>query len=718
MNKTIKIKGLDCAACAAELEEELNKIDGVSAASVSFMGQKIELVYETEKALESAIFSVSHFEDVKIIDEIQASKDVGRYALNEKNHKIEWLFIALSALGLIVGLIFEHFVAAMPAQIAKYVLYAFAYILVGYPVLLATFKNLLKGNIFDENFLMTVASVGAICIGEIFEGVTVMLLYQVGERLQSIAVNASRRSVAELMNLKSEYADVISGGAFRRIAPEEIRIGDLILIKAGEKIPVDGVLLSKTAQLDCKALTGESEYQEAKAGDELLSGCVNVGGVIEIRAVRTYVDSAVQKILDLVENAASKKAAPEKFITKFSRIYTPIVCLCALSIAVFAPLLSGLISENVLYFKDFERWFVSALTLLVISCPCALIISVPLTYFSGIGACAKRGVLVKGATHLDVLANANVFAFDKTGTLTTGEFCIQKVSSVSLLTESELLALAAAIERGSAHPIAKAFEKITTGYIATEIIEKAGFGLSGVVDGEIVLVGNREWLNAQGVACPQTESEYTVVYVAKSGVYQGAIEIGDNVRPQVKRAIAALKQQGARQTVMLTGDKLARAERVAQETGIDAVRAQLLPQDKIKIAESLKQQGTLVYVGDGINDAPVMASADCAVSMGKLGSAVAVEASDIVLISDELNALVNGVRIARKTRKIVRENIVFSIVMKTVFMVLGAIGCLPLAWAVFADVGVMLIAVCNAFRVKKLKATQNSFSFAKKYAII
>ena len=701
MNKTIKIKGLDCAACAAELEQTLKKINGVLSVVVSFMGQKIKLDYESEETLERVLFTVNHFEEVKVVDETPRSKEAGRYALNEKSYKKEWLLIAFSVLGLVGGLLLECFYTVFPAQIAKHVLCAVSYILVGYPVLRATLKNLMKGKFFDENFLMTVASIGAVCIGEIFEGVTVMLLYQIGETLQSIAVNASRRSVVELMNLKSEHADVISGGQFKRVAPEEIEIGDLILIKAGEKIPVDGVLLSKTAQLDCKSLTGEAEYRTAKAGDELLSGCVNVGGVIEIRALRQYVDSAVHKILDLVENAASKKAAPEKFITKFSRIYTPIVCLCALAVAVFAPLLDGLLTENAFYFKEFERWFVSALTLLVISCPCALIISVPLTYFSGLGACAKRGVLVKGATHLDVLANTKIFAFDKTGTLTTGEFTIQKVTPAPSMQENELLALAAALERGSAHPIAKAFEKITTTYEATEITEKAGLGLLGVVNGETLLVGNREWLNMHGVACPQTESEYTLVYVAKLGVYQGVIEIGDSVRPQVKHAIAALKKQGVSQTLMLTGDKLSRAERVAKETGIDAIKAELLPQEKLEIAENMKKQGTLVYVGDGINDAPVMASADCAVSMGKLGSAAAVEASDIVLISDDLNGLVSGVRVARKTRKIVRENIVFSIAMKMLFMTLGAIGFLSLAWAVFADVGVMLVAVFNSFRVKR-----------------
>lgn len=697
MKQVLKIKGLDCAGCAAELERQISKMTGVASASVSFVNQKITVEYDVQETLEKIVDAVNHFEEVKVIN------DVGRVEPNAESHKKDWLLIALSVALFLIGFLLEKLVSGLGAEITRYLLYATAYFAVGYPVLLATVKNVIKGKIFDENFLMTVASIGAVCIGEISESVMVMLLYQLGETLQSLAVNSSRRSVKGLMDLKSEWANVLAGSETTRIKSEQVKIGDTLLVKAGEKVPVDGILLSQTASLDTKSLTGEAELRKAQNGDELLSGCINAGNVFEMRATREYTDSAVSRILDMVENASSGKAAPEKFITKFARIYTPVVCLFALALATLAPLFSGLIVDHALYFKDFERWLLSALTFLVISCPCALIISVPLTYFSGIGACAKRGVLVKGATYLDVLSKADIFAFDKTGTLTEGNFTVCSAVPAAGTTEEELLAVATALERGSSHPIAKAFESVETNYEATEIKEIAGRGLVGKIKNETVLVGNAELLKEHGVSCPQTDSAYTLVYVAQNGEYKGAIEIGDRVRPQAKSAIKALQNLGVTRTVMLTGDQTKRAEKIAKEVGVYELNAELLPDQKLKKAEALKQTGTLVYVGDGVNDAPVMSIADCAVSMGKLGSAAAVEASDLVLVSDDLTALPRGVKIARKTRKIVVQNIVFSIVMKTAFMVLGALGVLPLSLAVFADVGVMLLAVCNSFRVKHTK---------------
>ncbi|MBO5240763.1 MAG: heavy metal translocating P-type ATPase [Clostridia bacterium] len=697
MKQVLKIKGLDCAGCAAELERQISKMSGVSAASVSFVNQKIVVEYDTAETLEKIVDAVNHFEDVKVIN------DGGRVESNAENYKKNWLLIALSATFFLVAVLFEKLASGLTAEIARYVFYAAAYSMVGYPVLLATVKNVTKGKIFDENFLMTIASIGAVCIGEIGEGVMVMLLYQIGETLQSIAVDSSRRSVKGLMELKSEWANVLTASELKKVKPEQIKVGDVLLVKAGEKIPVDGELLTQTATLDTKSLTGESEHRKAQKGDELLSGCINAGGVFEMRATREYTDSAVSRILDLVENASSGKAAPEKFITKFARVYTPVVCLFALALATLAPLLSGAIVDRAFYFKDFDRWLLSALTFLVISCPCALIISVPLTYFSGIGACAKRGILVKGATYLDVLAKADIFAFDKTGTLTEGNFTVCSVVPATGTTEEELLAVAAALERGSSHPIAKAFESIETPYEATEIEEIAGRGLIGKIQSETVLVGSAELLKAHGVPYLETDSAYTRVYVAKTGEYIGVIEIGDRIRLRAKTAIEALKKLGVARAVMLTGDQTERAKKVANEVGMYEVNAELLPDQKLKMAEALKKTGTLVYVGDGVNDAPVMAVADCAVSMGKLGSAAAVEASDLVLVSDDLGALPRALKIARKTRKIALQNIVFSIVMKTAFMALGLIGLLPLSLAVFADVGVMLLAVCNSFRVKITK---------------
>lgn len=695
MKRVLKITGLDCAGCAAKLERNLGKIAGVRKATVSFVNQKIIVEFDTEEALEKIINTVSSFEEVKIVN------DGGRVEPNAEKHKKEWFLIACSVALFLVGFLLEKCTPHEQTALLQYTFYVASYITVGYPVLIATVKNVVKGKIFDENFLMTVASIGAFCIGEISEGVAVMLLYQIGETLQSLAVRSSRSSVAELMDLKSEWANVRQGEEWKKVKPEEIKIGDVLFVKAGEKVPVDGVLLSKTASLDTKSLTGEAELKTSKTGDNLLSGSVSVGEAFQMRTTREYNDSAVSRILELVENATSVKATPEKFITKFARVYTPVVCLLAFTLAFVAPIVSGLVVEQVFYFKDFHRWLTSALTFLVISCPCALIISVPLTYFSGIGACARRGILVKGATYLDVLARADIFAFDKTGTLTEGNFAVRKVIPNLVATEEEILAVATALERASSHPIAKAFETQKTSYKVENVKEIAGRGLIGKIGGETTLVGNARLLEENGIKFTKTDSAYTLVYVAKNGQFLGVIELGDCIRPQSKTAMENLKEMGISRTVMLTGDQRKRAEEIANEVGVYELNAGLLPDEKLVQAEKLKKQGTLVYVGDGVNDAPVMAVADCAVSMGKLGSAVAVEASELVLISDDLSALPRALQIARKTRKIVVQNIVFSIVMKGLFMGFGVIGLLPLSLAVFADVGVMLLAVCNSLRVRK-----------------
>lgn len=764
MKRTLKITGLDCAGCAAELEEELAKIEGVTNVSVSFVNQKITVEHETAAALSKVIEYANGFEEVKVLDDLPLGATVlhlenldcpvcaealqcdlqkikgvnsvsvdyvsqtiildaeseeavakvvkkansfeevrvldgGRYETKSKSHLRAWIMIGISTLFFIAGILFEHLGTGTVATVFRYLCFAIAYIAVGYPVLISTAKNISKGRVFDENFLMTVASLGAIAIGEVSESVLVMLLYQIGELLQSIAVGSSRNSVTELMKLKSESATLLVNGEQKTVRPEEVQVGDILLIKTGEKVPVDGILLGESATLDTKSLTGEAELRTFKKGEEILSGCINAGGMYEMKAIRLYQESAVSKILDMVENASAGKAAPEKFITKFARIYTPVVCISALVIAVCAPLLNGLVVDGSLYFKDWMRWLQSALTFLVISCPCALIISVPLTYFSGIGTCAKKGILVKGATYLDTVAKVQTVAFDKTGTLTEGNFVVCGVHSAKG-SEDELLALIAAVERGSSHPIAKAFAAVATDYVAESVTEEAGRGLRAIVNGEPVLVGNEKLLREAGVEFVATESVYTVVYLAKNGEYMGYAEIGDRIRSEAKSAVEDLKKLGVNHLVMLTGDGEKRAQKIANEVGMYEVNAQLLPVDKLKKAEELKRDGVLMYVGDGINDAPVMVAADCAVSMGKLGSAAAVEASDLVLVSDDLSALPKTVKIAKKTRAIVLQNIVFSIVMKVGFMVLGVLGVLPLWLAVFADVGVMLLAVLNSFRVR------------------
>ncbi len=688
MERILHIENLDCPVCAEALQSDLQKIKGVRFAQVDYVTQTIRVYTDNDEALKKVIKTANNFEEVRVLDG-------GRYAVREEKRLSEWLQIGISALLFLLGILFVSVFTFRGAKYIAYALYVGAYLSVGYPVLLSTVKNIAKGRVFDENFLMTLASLGAVALGEWVEGVAVMLLYQLGELLQSIAVGSSRRSVAKLMELKSERAILLTNGEQKEVTPEELQIGDITLVKAGEKAPADGELLSKNAILDVKSLTGEAELKGVTRGEEVLSGSINAGAAYEMRVLRPYADSAVGKILEMVENVSAGKANSEKFIAKFARYYTPVVCLLAVALAVVAPLVCGLVVDGSLYFYNFPRFLQSALTFLVISCPCALVISVPLTYFSGIGACARKGILVKGATHLDALAKTEIFAFDKTGTITEGVFSVRAVEG-----GEEVLSLIAAVESASAHPIAKAFSEVKTSLRAEEVVEIAGKGLRAKVDGEEILVGNPRYLEEEGVELPDLEGIYTLVCVAKNGRYLGYVEIGDSLRSSAKESILALKNLGISRAVMLTGDSPKRAKTIANEVGMYEVNAQLLPDEKLKAAERLKGEGKLAYVGDGINDAPVMMAADCAISMGKLGSAAAVEASDLVLISDDLRALPKALSIAKKTRKIVLQNIVFSIVMKVVFMALGAAGILPLWLAVFADVGIMLLAVLNALRVR------------------
>lgn len=695
MKKRIRVKNLDCAHCAATLEKELGDIEGVFEVSVDFVGQSVSVQYNSEQTLKKVFKHINSFEEVQVVND-EEIKETG-------SHTKDIVSLVSSLIAFIVGLIIWNATISFGNKwgYVAYALYALSYVIVGFPVLKNTVKNIAKGKVFDENFLMTIASIGAVALGEIHEGVAVMWLYQLGELLQSIAVGSSRKSLTELMKLKSESATILINGMQKIVQPEELRIGDILLVKAGERVAADGVLLSENAQLDGKALTGESEILQKKKGEEILSGCINVGGVYEMKVLRPYQDSAVSKILSLVEEASAKKAKPEKFISQFAKYYTPAVCIAAAVLAVVVPVVSRLVL-GVWTDGIFQRWIQTALTFLVISCPCALIISVPLTYFSGIGACAKRGVLVKGATHLDVLAKTQTIAFDKTGTLTQGNFAIKEVYPCGEMSKSQLLLLAAAVEKGSSHPIAKAFECFVPSMKADKVKELSGKGIYAEVKGEKVLVGNARLLREYCIEVEDAESDETLIYVAKGGVYVGRIEIGDVVRKESKEVISALKTLGISKLVMLTGDHPRKAKKVADEVGVYEVKAKLLPDEKLEEAEYLKNFGAVTYVGDGINDAPVMAAADCAISLGKLGSAAAVEASDIVLISDDLKGVVTCLKVAKKTRRIVRQNIAFSIMMKVAFMAFGVAGVLPLAFAVFADVGVMLLAVCNSLRVRKI----------------
>ncbi len=693
--KNIKIANLCCANCARELEEELNKLEGVSA-TVDFMNMTVILKADSTAAYEKAVYCITHFEDVKIVDGAEKKKSVF------KENLTDIIAVIISAVFFIPAVVLDFMHLGGAVVYVTYALYGVAFLAAGYTVLWNTARNIIKGKVFDENFLMTLAAVGAIVLGVttgdgLFEGVAVMLLYRVGELLQSVAVGSSRRSITRLMDLKSDTATLIRGEERLVVSPESLVVGDKILIRAGEKVPVDCRICEGETSLDMKSLNGEAVPREVKTGDELLSGAINITGAIECEVLREYKNSAVAKILELVENSTAKKAKPEKFITKFAKYYTPIVVIAALLVAGLVPTIICAVNGAFVW-ATYGDWIYKALSFLVISCPCALVISVPLSYFGGIGRCAKFGILVKGSTCIDQLAKAYVAAFDKTGTLTEGVFAVKSSSS------KQALELAACAEKYSSHPIAVAFKDVETPYTAKDVKEVAGRGVVCVADGKTLLCGNAKLLEDSGVKFTPVESVSTLVYVALDGEYIGVIEIDDRVKDGAKQALEELKKSGIGGVYMLTGDNKPRAEAVAEELGLDGVYAQLLPDEKLETAKALKEKGGLIYAGDGINDAPVMTVADCAVSMGQVGSDAAIEASDVVLVSDNLSLLPKARRVAKGTRRIVIQNIVGSLIVKFAIMALSiAIPTFPLIASIFADVGVMLIAVCNALRTALIK---------------
>ena len=693
----IKITGLCCANCARELEEDLNKVDGVTA-TVDFMNSCIILKAD-DGARQKAIHTITHFEDVKIVKEVKPKTGI-------KQHLKDIVCIIVSIVFFIPAFVLDLtgvIGQSLAIRITAYVFFAIAYLSAGYKVLILTAKNIAKGKIFDENFLMTIASVGAIVLGILedgegfAEGVAVMLLYQIGELLQGIAVGSSRNSISALMDLKSESATLLENGVQRTISPDELKIGDIILIKAGEKIPADCKIVKGESSLDMKSLNGEPMPRDVKVGDEILSGSINLSGVIEAEVVREYKNSAVAKILEMVENSTAKKSKPEKFITKFAKYYTPAVCIAAAVVAGIIPTIICA-AQSAFAWATYAEWIYKALGFLVISCPCALVISVPLSYFGGIGRCAKFGILVKGSTCLDELATSTVAAFDKTGTITEGTFAVKSY------TDERTLKLAASAEKFSSHPIAASFNDIEGDIEVSDAEELAGRGIKCNCGGKILLCGNAKLLEENGVIFTRIQSVSTLVYVALGGEYVGVIEIDDKIKDGVADAVAQLKAQGVNYTAMLTGDNADRAESVAKQAGLDGVAAGLMPDQKLNEAVKLKQKGKLIYVGDGINDAPVMTAADCAVSMGKVGSDAAIEASDVVLVSDNLSALPKGRKIAKGTRRIVMQNIIGSLIIKAAIMVLDiAIPGFPLIVSVVAEVGVMLVAVLNSMRTALIK---------------
>ena len=574
------------------------------------------------------------------------------------------------------------------------------YLVIGHDVLKKAVLGIKNGEVFDENFLMAIATVGAMACGEYGEGVAVMLFYQVGELFQSYAVGKSRRSITALMDIRPDSANLEGGdGSLSTVDPEEVAVGSVIVVRPGEKVPIDGRVLSGESSLNTAALTGESRPRTVRPGDEVISGCVNGDGLLRIETTKPYGESTVAKILELVENSSLKKAKVENFITKFARYYTPAVCFAALALAVLPPLVLG---------GGWVTWLLRALTFLVISCPCAVVISIPLTFFGGIGGASRCGILVKGGNYLEALAHTGVAVFDKTGTLTKGVFAVTRLSPAPGVAEKDLLHTAALAESYSSHPISKSLREAApdaSGEVC-DVQEIAGHGVKALVNGRTVLAGKAKLMEQSGVAFTPEEGAGTVVYVARDSAFLGAVLISDEEKPTARKAIAALKAQGVR-TVMLTGDAPAVAEKVAEGLGLDEVHAGLLPADKVQWVETLlnsKPAGkNLAFVGDGINDAPVLMRADVGIAMGALGSDAAIEAADVVLMDDDPAKLVTAMGIARKCMAIAYENIVFALAVKALFLLLGALGIANMWWAVFADVGVMVLAVLNATRMLQVK---------------
>ena len=575
------------------------------------------------------------------------------------------------------------------------------YAVIGWDIVWKALRNIAHGQVFDENFLMTIATVGAFCTGEFPEAVVVMLFYQVGELFQGYAVGRSRQSIASLMDIRPDYANIEREGKLEQVDPDEVSVGDCIVVKAGEKIPLDGVILEGSSTVNTAALTGESLPRDVEPGDDVISGCINQSGLLRVQVTKEFGESTVSKILDLVENFSSKKAKAENFITKFARYYTPAVVIAAILLAVLPPLLSG---------GQWGEWIQRALIFLVISCPCALVISVPLSFFGGIGGASKSGILVKGGNYLESLADTNIVVFDKTGTLTKGVFNVTAVHPDSI-SEAQLIEMAALAESYSDHPISRSLKEAYASEIDTsrlgEVEELSGRGVRAEVDGRSVCIGNDKLMEEIGVKWHPCHRIGTTVHVAVDGMYAGHIVISDEVKPDAKEAIQALKQQGVRKTVMLTGDAKAVGEGVAQELGLDQVYTELLPADKVKRVEELlgkkSQKETLVFVGDGINDAPVLSRADIGIAMGAMGSDAAIEAADIVLMDDRPSKIAVAIQIAKKTRRIVRQNIIFALAVKALVLALGALGIATMWEAVFADVGVSVIAILNAMRALKVQ---------------
>lgn len=623
--------------------------------------------------------------------------------MTKKQKKV--LYRIIISLVLLIAVSIIDTLVELP-MIAQVILYLIPYFIIGYDILRKAGKGILNRQVFDENFLMAVATVGAILLGDFREGSAVMLFYQIGELFQSFAVGKSRKNITALMDIRPDYANIIVDGKLEQVDPDDVEIGTEIVVNPGEKVPIDGVITEGNTTLNTSALTGESVPRNAKCGEEVISGCINLTGTITLKTTKEFGDSTVSKILDLVENSSMKKSRSENFITKFAKYYTPAVCYSALALAILPPLISLLMGIS----PAWQQWIVRALTFLVISCPCALVISIPLSFFGGIGCASTNGILVKGSNYLEALADTKYIVFDKTGTLTKGVFEVSGIYPEQGTSKEQLIEYAAYAESGSSHPISvslkKAYGKETSLERVYDIEEIAGHGVKAVVDGKTVYAGNLRLMNKIGISVSREYDEGTMVYVAVDNNYAGCITISDVIKETSKDAISGLKKHGIKQTVMLTGDAKKTAEKVAKEIGMDKVCSELLPADKVNEVEKLLAQKNakekLAFVGDGINDAPVLSRADIGIAMGALGSDAAIEAADIVLMDDDPAKISLAMKISLKTLKIVKENIVFALAIKAICLILGALGIAGMWLAIFADVGVMVLAVLNATRALKL----------------
>ncbi|MDT2659908.1 heavy metal translocating P-type ATPase [Enterococcus hulanensis] len=685
MEKVYRLDGLDCANCAAKIERSVQQIKGVEQAQVDFMSTKLTIVApekDIERISDEAKEIVNKLEPDVEVNSVQTEK-----AEESSKGKIIQIVAAIVALALLA-----LFTPAMPWKLAAYLI---LYLWIGYDVLKTAITNIFHGEIFDENFLMAIATVGAIAIGEYPEAVAVMLFYQVGEFFQDYAVAKSRKSISSLLAIRPDSANLIQNGEVKKVAPETIKVGDRILIKPGEKVPLDGIVKEGNSMLDTSALTGESVPRSIHPDEQILSGFINQSGQLTVEVTTTFGESTVSKILDLVENASSKKAPAENFITSFARYYTPIVVGLAVLLAVVPPLVTG---------EPFYDWVYRALTFLVISCPCALVISVPLSFFGGIGGASKAGVLIKGSNYIETLANVETLVFDKTGTLTKGVFEVQTVETT--IDQKDFLRYVASAEQSSSHPIAQSIVNYVDQPLSpvSQLEEIAGFGISVEIEGYHFLVGNEKLLAKYDIPFQAVNDIGTIVYVAMDGKYIGHLVIADELKDNVTEALTEVKNLGVKRTVMLTGDNRGIADAIGKKIGIDQVYSELLPEDKVNHLEAeLKSEQKTAFVGDGMNDAPVLARADVGIAMGGLGSDAAIEAADVVIMDDQPAKIPVAIRIARKTMEIVKQNIVFAIGVKVLVLILGALGFATMYAAVFADVGVTVIAVLNAMRCLRIK---------------